>query len=164
MSDESNTDARDILSELENSETNSNNVSNEQAVSEIPEPVQSESEPVQSESEPVQVPNLDTKDENVSESKTDEKIRNVIFVGNKTIMIYVNSTLTKLSSSPVVTIKARGKRITQAVDVSQFIVKRMDSVGYEISDVRISSESLVSQDGKTRNVSLLEIDITNTNF
>ena len=164
MSDESNTDARDILSELENSETNSNNVSNEQAVSEIPEPVQSESEPVQSESEPVQVPNLDTKDENVSESKTDEKIRNVIFVGNKTIMIYVNSTLTQLSSSPVVTIKARGKRITQAVDVSQFIIKRMDSVGYEISDVRISSESLVSQDGKTRNVSLLEIDITNINF
>ena len=88
----------------------------------------------------------------------------MIFVGNKTIMIYVNSTLTQLSSSPVVTIKARGKRITQAVDVSQFIVKRMDSVGYEISDVRISSESLVSQDGKTRNVSLLEIDITNTNF
>jgi len=164
MSDESNTDARDILSELENSETNSNNVSNEQVVSEIPEPVQSESEPVQSESEPEQVPNLDTKDENVSESKTDEKIRNVIFVGNKTIMIYVNSTLTQLSSSPVVTIKARGKRITQAVDVSQFIIKRMDSVGYEISDVRISSESLVSQDGKTRNVSLLEIDITNTNF
>ena len=157
MSDESNTDARDILSELENSEPNSNNVSNEQSVSEIPEPVQSESEPEQ-------VPNLDTKDENVSESKTDEKIRNVIFVGSKTIMIYVNSTLTKLSSSPVVTIKARGKRITQAVDVSQFIVKRMDSVGYEISDVRISSESLVSQDGKTRNVSLLEIDITNTNF
>ena len=157
MSDESNTDARDILSELENSETNSNNVSNEQSVSEIPEPVQSESEPEQ-------VPNLDTKDENVSESKTDEKIRNVIFIGSKTIMTYVNSTLTHLSSSPVVTIKARGKRITQAVDVSQFIVKRMDSVGYEISDVRISSESLVSQDGKTRNVSLLEIDITNTNF
>ena len=157
MSDESNTDARDILSELENSEPNSNNVSNEQSVSEIPEPVQSESEPEQ-------VPNLDTKDENVSESKTDEKIRNVIFIGSKTIMIYVNSTLTQLSSSPVVTIKARGKRITQAVDVSQFIIKRMDSVGYEISDVRISSESLVSQDGKTRNVSLLEIDITNSNF
>ena len=157
MSDESNTDARDILSELENSEPNSNNVSNEQSVSEIPEPIQSESEPEQ-------VPNLDTKDENVSESKTDEKIRNVIFIGSKTIMTYVNSTLTQLSSSPVVTIKARGKRITQAVDVSQFIVKRMDSVGYEISDVRISSESLVSQDGKTRNVSLLEIDITNTNF
>ena len=88
----------------------------------------------------------------------------MIFVGNKTIMTYVNSTLTQLSASPFVTIKARGKRITQAVDISQFIIKRMNSVGYEISDVRISSEALMSQDGKTRNVSLLEIDITNKNF
>jgi DNA-binding protein len=157
MSDESNSDARDILSELGNSEINSNNVSNEQVTSEI-------TESVQPESDLEQAPNLDKEYENVSKSKTDEKIRNVIFVGNKTIMIYVNSTLTQLSSSPIVTIKARGKRITQAVDISQFIIKRMDSVGYEISDVRISSESLVSQDGKRRNVSLLEIDITNTNF
>ena len=157
MSDESNSDARDILSELGNSEINSNNVSNEQVTSEI-------TESVQPESDLEQAPNLDKEHENVSKSKTDEKIRNVIFVGNKTIMIYVNSTLTQLSSSSIVTIKARGKRITQAVDISQFIIKRMDSVGYEISDVRISSESLVSQDGKRRNVSLLEIDITNTNF
>ena len=33
MSDESNSDARDILSELGNSEINSNNVSNEQVTS-----------------------------------------------------------------------------------------------------------------------------------
>tara|TARA_B110000014_G_scaffold59857_1_gene40448 strand:+ start:1859 stop:2332 length:474 start_codon:yes stop_codon:yes gene_type:complete len=157
MSDESNSDARDILSELENSETNSNDVSHEQVVPEI-------TESAQSASDLEQVSNLDTKGENVPKSKTDEKIRNVIFIGNKTIMTYVNSMLTQLSSLPIVTIKARGKRITQAVDVSQFIIKRMNSVGYEISDVRISSESLVSQDGKTRNVSLLEIDITNSNF
>ena len=157
MSDESNSDARDILSELENSETNSNDVSHEQVVPEI-------TESAQSASDLEQVSNLDTKGENVPKSKTDEKIRNVIFIGNKTIMTYVNSMLTQLSSSQIVTIKARGKRITQAVDVSQFIIKRMNSVGYEISDVRISSESLVSQDGKTRNVSLLEIDITNSNF
>ena len=78
-------------------------------------------------------------------------------------MTYVNSTLTKLSDSAFVTIKARGKRITQAVDISQFIIKRMNSVGYKISDVRISSESLLSNDGKKRNVSLLEIDLTSTN-
>ena len=46
-------------------------------------------------------------------------------------MTYVNSTLTQLSATPVVTIKARGKRITQAVDISQFIMKRMNSVGYK---------------------------------
>ena len=88
------------------------------------------------------------------------KTRNVIFVGIKPIMTYVTATLTQLASSPTVTIKARGKRITQAVDVSQMIVKRMDSVGYKVTDVRIASDSLVSQDGKTRNVSTIEVDVT----
>ena len=77
-------------------------------------------------------------------------------------MTYVNSTLTQLSTLQTVTIKARGKRITQAVDVSQFILKRMNSVGYEISDVRIFSESLMSNDGKNRNVSSIEIDVRRT--
>ena len=86
--------------------------------------------------------------------------RNIIFVGTKPIMTYVSATLTQLSTRTTVTIKARGKRITQAVDVSQMIVKRMDSVGYVISDVRISSDSLTSQDGKTRSVSTMEIDIS----
>ncbi len=86
--------------------------------------------------------------------------RNVIFIGTKPIMSYVSATLTQLSTRPSITIKARGKRITQAVDVSQMIVKRMDTVGYVISDVRISSDSLTSQDGKQRNVSNMEIDIT----
>ncbi len=63
-------------------------------------------------------------------------------------------------SKKSVTIKARGKRITQAVDVSQFILKRMHSIGYSISDVRISSDALESKDGKTRNVSTIEIDIS----
>ena len=40
------------------------------------------------------------------------------------------------------------------------IVKRMDSVGYTISDVQIASDSLISQDGKQRNVSTIKIDIS----
>ncbi|MDC8437561.1 MAG: DNA-binding protein [Candidatus Nitrosotenuis sp.] len=89
-----------------------------------------------------------------------KKTRDVIFVGTKPIMTYVTATLTQLSTQPFVTIKARGQRITQAVDVSQMIVKRMNTVGYKIKDVRIASDSLLSQDGKTRNVSTMEIDIT----
>ena len=81
-------------------------------------------------------------------------------VGVKPLVTYVNSTLTQLSTLPTVTIKARGQRITQAVDVSQFIMKRMHSIGYRISDVRISSDALESRDGKTRNVSTIEIDIS----
>ena len=49
--------------------------------------------------------------------------RNAIFIGTKPIMDYVSATLTQLSTRPTITIKARGKRITQAVDVSQMITK-----------------------------------------
>ena len=76
-------------------------------------------------------------------------------------MTYVTATLTQLSTRSTVTIKARGKRITRAADVSQMIIKRMNTVGYVIRDVRISSDSLTSKDGKQRNVSTIEIDITN---
>ena len=87
---------------------------------------------------------------------------NTIFIGIKPIMSYVTATLTQLASLPIVTITGRGKRITQAIDVSQMIVKRMNEVGYEIGDVRISSDSLVSRDGKKRNVSKIEIDLKNS--
>ena len=154
MSEESN-DAIDILSELE--DNNNKNLKQEQNTS------QSEIR-VESQSYVEDISNSQINAKNNVETESKEKIRNIVFIGNKTIMTYVNSTLTILSSSPFVTIKARGKRITQAVDVSQFIIKRMDSVGYKISDVRISSESLLSQDGKNRNVSLLAIDISNQNI
>jgi len=85
---------------------------------------------------------------------------NIIFIGKKPIMTYVNATLTLLSNEPVVTIKARGKSITTAVDVSQMIVKRLNAVGYKVSGVRIFSERLTSQDGKERNVSTIEVDVS----
>jgi len=87
---------------------------------------------------------------------------NIIFIGKKSIMTYVNATLTLLSNEPTVTIKARGKNITFAVDVSQMIVKRMNAVGYRVSSVRIFSEKLMSLDGKERNVSVIEVDVSRT--
>ena len=140
MSQKPNTDAEDILSELENSEKD------------LPKEPTPEPEP---EPTPTEEP-IHQKSQNVVEER---KTRDVILIGKKPIITYVNSTLTQLSSLPLVTITARGKSITNAVDVSQFILKRMNSVGYEISDVRISSDLLVSNDGKKRNVSSIEIDI-----
>ena len=126
--------------------------------------LQPEPEPTPEPEAPVEQPTETTPSqttEQVDESQDDgTRERNVIFVGTKPIMTYVTATLTQLASQPTVTIKARGKRITQAVDVSQMIVKRMDTVGYTINDVRIASDSLTSQDGKLRNVSTIEIDVT----
>ena len=94
--------------------------------------------------------------------KEQHDTHNTIFIGIKPIMSYVTATLTQLASLSIVTVVARGKRITQAIDVSQMIVKRMNEVGYEIGDIRISSDSLVSKDGQKRNVSKIEIDIKNS--
>ena len=93
-------------------------------------------------------------------SASGEKERNnIVFIGQKSTMDYVQATLTRLSNYHFVTITARGKRITLAVDVSQMIVKRMNKVGYRISEVRIGSDTMESEDGKIRNVSTIEIDI-----
>ena len=143
----SNSDANDILEEIIEDSTPTDVPQSTTPTEPVSEP--SMSEPVkQHESKPF--------------TPEEKPTRNLILVGTKPLMTYVNSTLTQLSTLQTVTIKARGKRITQAVDVSQFILKRMHSVGYEISDVRISSDALESKDGKTRNVSTIEIDISRT--
>jgi DNA-binding protein len=87
------------------------------------------------------------------------KASNEIFVGKKPLMTYVTAALVQLANEPSVTIKARGMSITKAVDVSQIIVKRMDTLGYTINTVKIGSEQLQSQDGKMRNVSTIEIEV-----
>jgi len=104
-------------------------------------------------------PQVEAEPQAEKESKPTHETHNTIFIGIKPIMSYVTATLAQLASLPIVTIAGRGKRITQAIDVSQMIVKRMNEVGYEIGDVRISSDSLVSKDGKKRNVSKIEIDL-----
>ncbi len=90
---------------------------------------------------------------------TSYKRSNEIFIGKKPLMTYVTATLVQLANEPKVIIKARGKSIPRAVDVSQIIIKRMDTLGYKISDVKIGSETVQSEDGKTRNVSTIEVTV-----
>ena len=161
MSGKKSRDADEIFSQFEKHKEES--VKPEEKVQQEP-PQEPQPEPSIVQEEPVTPSEEPDEPQPSQEPETAEeelvKIRDVIFVGIKPIMTYVTATLTQLASSPTVTIKARGKRITQAVDVSQMIVKRMDSVGYKVTDVRISSDSLLSQDGKMRNVSTIEVDVT----
>ena len=170
MSEDKPTDAEEVLSEFQkNSEEQEKPVeisleSEPKPEIESPTPTEPEPTPLSSPEpqESTPAPEPSTKESKSEKEEDTSRVRNVIFVGIKPIMTYVTATLTQLSSESTVTIKARGKRITQAVDVSQMIVKRMNTVGYIVSDVRISSDSLTSQDGKMRNVSTMEIDITKT--
>jgi DNA-binding protein len=95
-----------------------------------------------------------------NKANTEIKANNEIFIGKKPLMTYVTATLVQLANEPMVIIKARGKSITRAVDVAQIIVKRMDTLGYKIGPVKIGSELVQSQDGKTRNVSTIEVYIS----
>lgn len=85
--------------------------------------------------------------------------RDTIYIGKKPLMAYVTSTLIQLATLPAVNIKARGLSISRAVDVAQIIARKTENAGYSIGNIGIGSESLESQDGKTRNVSTIEIEV-----
>ena len=85
--------------------------------------------------------------------------RDTIFIGKKPLMAYVTSTLIQLANVPSVNIKARGLSIGRAVDVAQIVARKTENAGYSIGSVTIGSESLESEDGRTRNVSTIEIEV-----
>jgi DNA-binding protein len=85
--------------------------------------------------------------------------RDTIFIGKKPLMAYVTSALIQLANLPAVNIKARGLSIGRAVDVAQIIARKTENAGYSIGNIKIGSESLESQDGRTRNVSTIEIEV-----
>ena len=95
-----------------------------------------------------------------TEKKTGSpETRDTVFIGKKPLMAYVTSTLIQLANIPSVTIKARGMSIGRAVDVSQIISRKTENAGYSIGNIKLGSEALESQDGRTRNVSTIEIEV-----
>ncbi|HUT05507.1 MAG TPA: DNA-binding protein [Nitrosopumilaceae archaeon] len=89
-----------------------------------------------------------------------EHVNDTIFIGKKPLMTYVTSAIIQLSALPAVTIKARGLSIGPAVDVAQILLRKTNV--FEIGEIKISSESLESSDGKNRNVSCIEIPVKRT--
>jgi DNA-binding protein len=97
---------------------------------------------------------------NMTSRAETRRASNEILIGKKPLMTYVTATLVQLANEPTVLVKARGRSITCAVDVAQIIVKRMGNIGYKIGRVKIDSQTLQSEDGKERNVSTIEIQIS----
>ncbi len=84
----------------------------------------------------------------------------VVYVGNKPVMNYVLAVVTQFNGGTNnVTIKARGRAISRAVDVAEVVRNRfLDNV--EVKDILISTEKVTSDRGET-NVSAMEITIGN---
>lgn len=90
---------------------------------------------------------------------SDNEVRDTVFIGKKPLMAYVTTTLLQLAKMPSVSIKARGLSIARAVDVAQIISRKTENAGYSIGDIRIGSETLEAEDGKSRNVSTIDIQV-----
>ncbi len=82
---------------------------------------------------------------------------NVVFVGKKGAMGYVLAVVTQFNNGATeVSIKARGKLISRAVDVAE-IVKNRFMPDVKVTDIAISTEELTSEDGSKNKVSAMEI-------
>jgi len=86
----------------------------------------------------------------------------VIFVGNKPPMSYVLAVITSLSSddSKEITLKARGRAITTAVDVAEIARARFIK-DLKIHKISIGTEEMPPREGqnKARMVSTMEITL-----
>ena len=103
----------------------------------------------------------ETKNEKTAEKKKEKDDENVIFVGHKPPMSYVLAVVTQFqgSGSDEVIIKARGKAISTAVDTAE-IVRNRFITDAKIKDIKISTESITNEEGRTSNVSSIEIILT----
>ncbi|MFH1399690.1 MAG: DNA-binding protein Alba [Candidatus Woesearchaeota archaeon] len=84
---------------------------------------------------------------------------NSIFIGNKPFMNYVTAVVMQFTvkNATEVTIKARGKFISRAVDVAEVAAKRFLDGQATIKDIRIDSEEFQNKEGKQVRVSTIEI-------
>ena len=84
---------------------------------------------------------------------------NSIFVGGKPFMNYVTGVVMQFTTKNAeeVTIKARGKFISRAVDVAEVASKRFLEGNVEVKDIKIDSEEFENKEGNQVRVSTIEI-------
>ncbi len=91
-------------------------------------------------------------------TKKRETNEDTIFVGNKPSMSYVLAVVTQFQSggSDEVVIKARGRAISRAVDTAEIVRNRFIK-DVKIKDIVIGTESITNEEGRSTNVSSIEI-------
>lgn len=91
-----------------------------------------------------------------------ERADNSIFVGAKPFMNYVTGVVMQFTTKNAaeVTIKARGKFISRAVDIAEVASKRFLEGQVAVKDVKLDSEEFQNKEGKQVRVSTIEIVLT----
>ena len=85
-----------------------------------------------------------------------------VFIGKKPLMAYATALMMHFNTgAKQLTVKARGKSISHAVDVVEVVRRRFFQGNLNIKEVLIGSEVL-GEEGQTRNVSTIEIILERT--
>ena len=86
---------------------------------------------------------------------------NSIFIGNKPFMNYVTSVVVQFTTKGAkeVIVKARGKFISRAVDISEVAMKRFLKDQIELKGIMTDSEEFKNKEGQDVRVSIIEITL-----
>ena len=96
------------------------------------------------------------------ETKTEDNRKmeeHSVFIGGKPFMNYVTGVVMQFTTKNAdeVTLKARGKFISRAVDVAEVASKRFLPEQVELKDIKIDSEGFTNKEGRDVRVSIIEI-------
>lgn len=88
-----------------------------------------------------------------------EEDDNTVYVGSKPAMSYVLAVVTQFNEgNDTVHVKARGKAISRAVDVSEIVRNRFIEEA-EVEEITIGTDEIETDEGDELNVSSIQIDL-----
>ena len=97
--------------------------------------------------------------ENQGSTKNDE---HTVYIGEKPFMNYVTGVVMQFTTQGAdeIVVKARGKFISKAVDITEVATKRFLEHQIAVKGIQINSEEFTNKEGKIVRVSTIEITIT----
>lgn len=81
----------------------------------------------------------------------------IIYIGTKPVKQYALKVLSVFQTCNRITLKARGKAIIHAVDVNEVLKHRFMKDIIKVVDIRSNTETVTNEEGKTSNISSIEI-------
>ena len=85
----------------------------------------------------------------------------IVFVGKKPAINYVMATTLQINRGvKKIVLKARGRSISRAVDVAEITRLKYFPDKIKITDIRTGTEEIIDENGNRRDISVIEIEMT----
>ena len=100
----------------------------------------------------------DTMSTRVPLERLKAKDEDVVYIGRKSVISYVLAAVTQFNTgnSNKVVLKARGRAISKAIDVSEIMMNKFIQE-LKIDDIQVGTEEVSHRDGTTSNMPSIEI-------